>query len=51
MSKEEMLDNLEKAINMIKSHYICDNTQNEILDNLEVVYEELNFLKDDEPLT
>lgn len=51
MSKEEMLNNLEKAINMIKSHYICDSTQNEILDNLETVYEELSFLKDDEPLT
>lgn len=51
MSKEEMVNNLEKAINMIKYHYIYDKTQTEILDNLEAVYEELSILKDDEPLT
>lgn len=47
MSKEEMMNNLETAINMIKYHYICDKTQTEILDNLEAVYEELACAEED----
>lgn len=48
MNTEEMLNNLERAINMIKYHYICDKTQTEILDNLEAVYEELACAEKDE---
>lgn len=46
MNKEEMMNNLETAINMIKYHYICDNTQREILDNLEALYEEIACMED-----
>ena len=41
MNKEEMINNLETAINMIKSHYIADNTQRKILDKLEALYKEI----------
>lgn len=41
MTREQMIDHLDTAIDMLKYHYIYDDIMEEILDNLEAVYDEL----------